>query len=66
MTAIYGINISVTVKGETEYDCDQIAFFYKEVIRQALHNKLNKKRNSLYVDLLQYEVELPNLQSNSL
>lgn len=61
MTRTYGINISVTVKGETELQCDQAAFYYKEVIRTKLHNQLKAKK--IYKDLIQYEVELPNQQS---
>jgi len=63
MTATYGINISITVKGETEHNCDQIAFYYKDVIRTKLHNAFNKGKKQMYQDLLSYEVELPNLQT---
>jgi len=61
MTLTYGINISITVSGDTEQQCDQAAFYYKEVFRTKLHNQLKSKK--LYKNLIEYEVELPNLQT---
>ena len=63
MTQTYGINISITVSGESPIMCDQEAFYYKEVIRTKLHNSLNKSKKQQFKTLVKYEVALPNLQS---
>lgn len=63
MQLTYGINISITVLGETEQQCDHVAFYYKELFRTKLHNQLKSKK--MYKDLIKYEVELPNLQTNN-
>ena len=63
MTQVYGINISITVKGDTESECLQNALYYKELFRVKLHNQLKSKK--MFKDLLKYEVELPNLQEES-
>lgn len=66
MTAKYGINVSITVEGVNQADCDQLAFYFKEVIRVKLFNTLNKNKKQVYKELISYEVELPNLQSEPL